>query len=40
LFELLNLIVEVMVTQLKKVDQIYDKIPQEAREAIKRRDGK
>jgi len=40
LFELLNLIVEVMITQPKKVDQIYDKIPQEAKEAIKRRDGK
>lgn len=40
LFELLNLIVEVMITQPKKVDQIYDKIPQETKEAIKRRNGK
>jgi len=40
LFELLNLTVEVMITQPKKVNQIYDKIPHEAKEAIKRRNGK
>jgi len=38
LFELLNMIVEVMITQPKKVDQIYDKIPQGAKEAIEKRD--
>lgn len=38
LFELLNIIVEVMITQPKKVDQIYDKIPQGAKKAIEERD--
>lgn len=37
LFELLNLIVEVMITQPKKIEEIYQKLPQEAREAIKKR---
>jgi len=40
LFELLNMIVEIMITQPKKVDQIYDKIPQGAKEAIEERDKK
>lgn len=40
LFDLLNMIVEVMITQPKKVDGIYDKIPDELQEAIKKRDGK
>ena len=38
LFELLNMIVEVMITQPKKVDQIYGKIPRGAKEAIEKRD--
>ncbi len=38
LFELLNMIVEVMITQPKKVDEIYEKLPEGAKEAIERRD--
>ncbi len=38
LFELLNLIVEVMITQPKKIDELYDKLPEGAKKAIKERD--
>lgn len=38
LFDLLNMIVEVMITQPKKVDEIYEKLPEGAKEAIERRD--
>jgi len=37
LFELLNMIVDVMITQPKKVEEVYSKIPQSAKEAIKKR---
>jgi len=40
LFELLNMIVEVMITQQKRVDEIYGKIPNSTKEEIKKRDGK
>ncbi|RLJ03727.1 MAG: hypothetical protein DRP08_03135 [Candidatus Aenigmatarchaeota archaeon] len=40
LFELLNMIVEVMITQPQKVDEIYNKIPNSTKEAIKKRNGK
>jgi len=40
LFELLNMIVDVMIAQPKKVDEIYKKIPQGAKEAIEKRDSK
>ena len=40
LFELLNMIVDVMITQPKRVDEIYGKIPSGAKEAIRRRDEK
>ena len=32
------MIVEVMITQPKKVDEIYEKLPEGAKEAIERRD--
>jgi hypothetical protein len=38
LFELVNMIVDVMITQPKKIDNIYDSIPQTAKEAIEKRD--
>ena len=39
LFELINIIAEVMITQPKKIDEIYnEKIPNEQKEAIKKRD--
>lgn len=40
LFKLLNMIVEIMITQPKKVDEIYGKLPTSAKEAIKKRDKK
>jgi len=41
LFGLVNLIAEVMITQPKLVDDLYDKaIPQSQKEAIEKRDGK
>ncbi len=40
LFDLLNMIVEVMITQPKKVNEIYDKLPKGAKEAIEKRDSK
>ena len=40
LFSLVNLITEVMITQTKHVDDLYDKsIPKEQKEAIDKRDG-
>jgi hypothetical protein len=38
LFELINMIVEVMVTQPKKVDSLYEKIPTKQKEQIEKRD--
>ncbi len=38
LFELLNLIVEVMVTQPRRVAEIYEKLPESSRQAIEKRD--
>jgi len=40
LFELLNMIVEVMITQPKKVEEIYNKIPERTKKAIEKRDKK
>lgn len=40
LFDLLNMIVDVMITQPKRVDGIYNKLPADLQEAIKKRDGK
>ena len=38
LFDLLNMIVSVMITQPKQVEAVYEKIPAGAREQIERRD--
>ncbi len=38
MFELLNMIVTVMITQPKQVEAVYSKLPGAAREAIERRD--
>ena len=38
LFELINMIVEVMITQPKQVDELFGKLPDGAKEAIERRD--
>ena len=38
LFELLNLIVDSMLTQPKKVNDMYKKLPETSKEAIDRRD--
>ena len=38
LFELLNLIVEVTITESKRVQEIYDKIPDSAKKQIEQRD--
>lgn len=38
LFDLVNIIVGVMITQPKQIQTIYDKIPKGAQEAIKKRD--
>lgn len=38
LFDLLNTIVEVMITQPKKIDELYSKIPTSTRKAIEKRD--
>ena len=38
LFELVNMIVDVMITQPKKVSEIYAKIPESTKEAIGKRD--
>jgi len=40
LFGLLNIIVEAQITQQKKVDAIFDKLPKGAKNHIKNRDGK
>jgi len=38
LFELLNLIVDVTITQPRKVAEMYDKLPESSRQAIEKRD--
>ena len=38
MFGLVNMIVTVMITQPKEVDDLYAKIPDTAREQIERRD--
>lgn len=40
LFGLVNLIVEIMISQPKHVAEMFDKLPEGARNAIERRDGK
>lgn len=40
LFELINIIVEVMITEPKRIDSVYDKVPQSQRDAIDKRNGK
>lgn len=40
LFKLLNLIVEKMISEPKHVDEVYDALPESARKAIEKRDGK
>ena len=40
LFGLVNLIADVMVTQPKRIDEMYADLPEKYREAIERRDGK
>ena len=40
LFRLLNLIVEKMISEEKHVDEVYDSLPQSARDAIEKRDSK
>jgi len=40
LFRLLNLIVEKMISEPKHVDEVYAALPEEARKAIEKRDGK
>jgi len=40
LFDILNIVVDVMITQSKKIDEIYNRIPHSAKEAIERRDKK
>lgn len=37
LFDLINMIIDVMITQPKKVEEIFNKIPEGAKEAIKKR---
>ena len=39
LFQLVNWIVEDMITRPRKVDEIYEKLPQSKKDAIERRDG-
>jgi hypothetical protein len=39
LFDLVNFIVDVMIVQEKKVDNLYDRIPQSVKEQIVKRDG-
>ena len=38
LFELINLIADVLITQPKQIDEMYTRLPETAREAIKKRD--
>ena len=40
LFDLINLIADALITQPKRVQAIYDNIPEESRKAIEERDGK
>jgi hypothetical protein len=40
MFDLTNMIIDVMITQPKEVDTIFEKIPSGAKEAIKKRDAK
>ena len=40
LFELLNMIIDIMINQPRMVDKIYKKIPDSTKEAIKKRDNK
>jgi hypothetical protein len=40
LFRLLNLIVEKMISEPRHVDEVYAALPEEARKAIEKRDGK
>ena len=40
LFGLVNLIADIMVTQPKRIDEMYAGLPEKDREAIERRDGK
>ena len=39
LFELVNFVVEKMITEAKQIDAMYKKIPESTRAAIKKRDG-
>lgn len=40
LFQLLNFIAEKMITEPKEINSFYDGLPENAREAVERRDGK
>jgi len=40
LFHLINLIVDVMVSQPKEIDKIYDNLPEKDKEAINKRNNK
>ena len=40
LFKLLNLIADKMISEPKQVDEVYNSLPQSARDKIKKRDGK
>jgi hypothetical protein len=40
LFDLVNLIAETMINQPKHIEELYDRLPQGAREAIEKRDRK
>ncbi len=40
LFGLVNLITEIMISQPKHVASMYDGLPENARQAIEKRDGK
>jgi len=40
LFELINLIAQVMITQPKDVEALYSKLPEKQREAIEKRNGR
>ncbi|NVM29297.1 MAG: hypothetical protein HWN65_10700 [Candidatus Helarchaeota archaeon] len=40
LFNWLNMLVENLITEPKKIDEFYDKLPNSAKTAIKKRDSK
>jgi len=40
LFGLVNIIAEVMISQPKHIDAMFEGLPERAREAIEKRDGK